>query len=77
MRYLITVLTAALLTACAVPTGESLRPRGVDVWASGGSSNYEDRFSGRGRSDQWEVGVNVHFDITYADEWEVTPRQAQ
>lgn len=66
---LLAVLLALTLTSCAMPSVDSFRPRGVDVWASGGRTAYNDSgLKGKGRN--WEVGASVHFEITYTDEYE-------
>lgn len=70
MRALVLLLT--LTAGCALPAVDSFRPRGVDIWAQGGRSTYEDGGSGfrsRGKEKDWQVGASVHFDITYSDEY--------
>lgn len=43
-----------------------MRPRGIDFYSEGGRSDY-----GPGNKfDDYRIGVNIHFDITYDDEYE-------
>ena len=67
---LFSVLVLTLGGGCALPDASSLRPRGVDVWASGGRTGYQDPSAPNVSEGRWDAGVNVHFDITYGDEWE-------
>ena len=73
MRLITLLLLLTLTAGCAaLPTAESFRPRGVDFWAQGGRSTYQDggRFRSQGRGKDWAVGANMHWDISYADESE-------
>ncbi len=66
------MLSLLFILGCTLPSSESLRPRGVDLSVDGGQSEYHDRGrqGGRGTSDDWRVGMSVHWDITYDDEYE-------
>ena len=64
------VILLVALCGCAIPTSDSMRPRGVDLYGSGGRSQDYTPGYPRSESDDWRVGINVHFDVTYADEYE-------
>ena len=71
MRLLFLVAVMALGCAPAL-TSESLRPRGMDVFVSGGESDYQSRqqFGDSGSSKDWQMGVNFHWDLEYKDEYQ-------
>ena len=58
----------SLTAACQLPSPESLRPRGVDLWAEGGRSDYPDPELRRSSGGDWSLGIGVHFDLVYPDE---------
>ncbi len=64
------ILIMAFGVGCTLPSSESFRPRGVDVYVEGSQSKSRDRDFGSGSSRDWRVGVNVHWDVTYDDEYE-------
>ena len=57
-------LTFTLVGCGLMP--HSFRPRGVDVYAEGGTSSYAGE-----RGKDFRTGVSVHFDLEYGDEFEV------
>lgn len=69
------VLATTIPAGCARPDRSSYRPRSVDFYVEGGPSWYGGSgFSGVGGGPKLDsgdvrVGVSVHFDFTYADEW--------
>ncbi len=62
------LLVLVLLAGCAAPTRESMRPRGVDVWVEAGHSSFADMGATRTTGRDWSGGLNIHFDLVYADE---------
>ncbi len=62
MRIL-ALLGALSLGCAAVPTPESLRPRGVNFYVEHGTGDY-----GPEKLTDFRVGVSVQFDLVYPDE---------
>jgi hypothetical protein len=56
------------LMGCAKPTLSSIRPRGLDVFISGGEAR--DRSFGEQtvHGSIWQVGASLRWDISYKDE---------
>lgn len=71
MMSRILLLLPLLLGACALPTERSARPRGVDLGVTAGQDDWRtgDEFGGNGRSTDWSISVNIHWDLEYADEY--------
>ena len=69
------LFSAVLTVGCALPTRESIRPRGLDVWVEGGRSVFSDLGFSRTQGTDWRTGINIHFDLTYADEYEADPEE--
>lgn len=68
MRFLILIMSLGV--GCTLPSSESFRPRGLDIYVEGERSRSSDRDFGEGKGRTWRVGVNVHWDVTYDDEYE-------
>ena len=69
MRRIVAVLVL-VLAGCALPAKESLRLRGVDIYANGGRDRYGGPFD-NGHGSNWSVGANLHWDVIYGDEYEL------
>jgi len=65
-------VSSLFLVGCAKPTLESIRPRGLDVFVSGGKAR--DRSFGEEtvHGSMWQVGATLSWNITYEDEKEST-----
>jgi len=61
-------VSSLFLVGCATPTLESIRPRGLDVFVSGGKAR--DRSFGEEtvHGSMWQVGATLSWNITYEDE---------